>query len=146
MKQALILIKNFEGFSAHVYKCPAGYDTIGYGSLVKNHPYIVKQVPITKAQAEALTLKDLVGYEQALTRLIKIKLKENQRAALIDFIYNLGAGAFQSSTLRLKLNRGDTYGASKEFLKWNKARVGGILKPLPGLTRRRIAEQTLFNL
>jgi GH24 family phage-related lysozyme (muramidase) len=43
------------------------------------------------------------------------------------------------------LNNGDYNTASNEFIKWNKARVDGILKELPGLTKRRKAEQMLFN-
>jgi lysozyme len=31
-----------------------------------------------------------------------------------------------------------------EFMKWNKARVKGVLTPLKGLTRRRKAEADLY--
>ena len=60
--------------------------------------------------------------------------------ALVSFAFNLGLGALQSSTLRMKYNRGDVQGAADEILKWNKA--GG--KVLQGLVKRRAAERALF--
>jgi GH24 family phage-related lysozyme (muramidase) len=40
----------------------------------------------------------------------------------------------------MKYNRGEYEAAADEFVKWNKG--GGRI--LPGLTRRRLAEQALF--
>ena len=62
-------------------------------------------------------------------------------SALCSFIFNVGSGNFQRSTMRMKLNRGDYYGASAEFPKWRKA-GGRILK---GLVKRRIVERELFD-
>jgi GH24 family phage-related lysozyme (muramidase) len=74
-----------------------------------------------------------------------------QLAALLSLAYNVGVGArdgtkgdLADSTLIEKLNAGDAAGAADEFLRWNKARIGGVLKPLPGLTRRRVSERALF--
>ncbi|XJO32893.1 glycoside hydrolase family protein [Rickettsia rickettsii] len=44
-------------------------------------------------------------------------LTENQQAALISFIFNCGAGAFQASTLQQKLNRGEYANAANELLR-----------------------------
>jgi GH24 family phage-related lysozyme (muramidase) len=60
--------------------------------------------------------------------------------ALLDFVYNLGQGNFQSSTLLEKIDAGKFEEAAEEFQKWNKA--GG--KVLPGLVKRREAEKELF--
>jgi lysozyme len=59
---------------------------------------------------------------------------------LQSFVYNLGSGRLQSSTLRRKINRGDFEGAADEFPKWRRA--GG--KILKGLVLRRAAERKLF--
>jgi lysozyme len=59
---------------------------------------------------------------------------------LCSFVYNLGSGNFQSSTLRAKLNREEYEGAALEFPKWRRA--GG--KILKGLVARRKVEQSLF--
>ncbi|EDH9820259.1 TPA_asm: lysozyme, partial [Salmonella enterica subsp. enterica serovar Typhimurium] len=82
----------------------------------------------------------LVGYENDVSRLVKVKLTQGQFDALVSFAYNLGARTLSSSTLLRKLNSGDYAGAADEFLRWNKA--GG--KVLNGLTRRREAERALF--
>jgi lysozyme len=68
-------------------------------------------------------------------------LSENQFSALCSWVFNLGSGRLQSSTLRSKLNRGDHDGAGQEFLKWC---MGGGRK-LPGLVRRRKAELELWE-
>lgn len=71
---------------------------------------------------------------------MQVYLTANQKAALIDFVYNLGAGAFGSSTLLKKLNAGDYKGAADEFPKWVYA--GG--RVLGGLVNRRKIERDLF--
>ncbi len=50
------LIKRFEGFSAKVYICPAGYPTIGYGHVVKPHEDF--SAGINEAQGEELLRQD----------------------------------------------------------------------------------------
>ena len=37
------LTAEFEGFSASVYKCPAGFDTIGYGRNIEANPLSVEE-------------------------------------------------------------------------------------------------------
>jgi lysozyme len=68
-----------------------------------------------------------------------VRVSQDTFDALVSFTYNVGAGAFRTSTLLKKLNAGDTVGACNQLPRWNKA--GG--KVLPGLTRRRAAEQAL---
>jgi GH24 family phage-related lysozyme (muramidase) len=72
-----------------------------------------------------------------------VRLNDNQYGALVSWAFNEGCGNVGSSTLIKRLNAGekpDTV-AAQELPKWNKA--GG--KVLPGLTRRRAAEVTLFK-
>lgn len=67
-------------------------------------------------------------------------------AAFADAAYNLGptvACDRQRSTAARYLHSGDLIKACGELPKWNKARVGGVLVPLPGLTKRREAEREL---
>jgi lysozyme len=63
----------------------------------------------------------------------------------LSFIYNVGIGAFTKSTLRKKIvvNPNDPT-IKDEFMKWNKATVGGKLTELKGLTRRRTAEAEMY--
>lgn len=131
------LIKKFEGFSHTPYICPAGYWTIGYGHRI---PDSSTSNGISESDAEMLLRKDLNTAELAVRRLIKVELTENQFSALVSFVFNLGSGRLQSSTLRMKLNRGDYEGAANEFLRWTKG--GG--RTLKGLVVRRQAERELF--
>ncbi|MDE8612071.1 lysozyme [Rickettsia felis] len=56
-------------------------------------------------------------------------------------MFNCGSGAFQASTLRQKLNRGEYLNAAGEMLRWVKAK-GGV--KLQGLVKRRAIERSLF--
>jgi len=83
---------------------------------------------------------DLAIADRALRRLITVPLNDWQRAALIDFTYNLGAGNLAESTMRRKFNAGDYAGGCAELGRWVKGRVGGVLVTLPGLVTRREAD------
>jgi lysozyme len=84
---------------------------------------------------------DLLKYSSGVLRLCPDSVtSQGQFDALVAFAFNCGLGALQASTLRRLYNAGDITGAAAEFPKWNKG--GGRI--LPGLTRRRLAEQALF--
>jgi len=132
------LIKHFEGLRLHTYRCSAGILTIGYGCT--NPKYAIIGNTITGQQAEQLLRDDLINAQRSVARLISVRLTDNQYAALVSFVFNLGGGALQRSTLRQRLNRSD-YNVANEFCKWCFA--GG--KKLKGLQLRRKAEAELFE-
>jgi GH24 family phage-related lysozyme (muramidase) len=72
-------------------------------------------------------------------------LNQNQNDALVSFVYNVGDGNFQKSTLLRLLNQGNYAAVPAELKKWTKARQNGQLIDLPGLVRRRAAEAELFS-
>jgi len=136
------LIKRFEGCRLKAYKCPAGVWTIGYGTIRYPDGKPVKEgEEISLYRAESLLTYDVNKF--ALQ--IKVNVNQNQFDALVSFCYNLGIGAFNSSTLKKKViaNPGDL-SIREEFMKWNKARVKGVLTELKGLTNRRKAEADLY--
>ena len=139
--KGISLIRQFEGLRLTAYKDAVGVLTIGYGwtQPVYGKP-IRPGMTIKEETAERLLRTGLVGYESDVSKLVKVKLTQGQFDALVSFAYNLGARALSTSALLQKLNAGDYAGAAEEFLRWNKA--GG--KVLPGLTRRREAEQAIF--
>jgi lysozyme len=133
----------FEGYKPKSYLCPASVVTIGFGSTMYTDGRKIKLGDtINEQQANELLMWELKNKSIALHGL---NLNQNQFDSCLSFIYNLGIGAFTKSTLRKKivLNPNDAT-IKDEFLKWNKARVGGELKELKGLTRRRIAEADLY--
>jgi len=132
------LIKEFEGLRLTQYKCSAGMPTIGYGHVIRKNERVAS--PITEAQAEALLDQDVKIAQSSLRCYCHVPLSPLQEAALISFTFNLGAGAFQASTLRQKLNRGEYILAADEFTKW--VHAGGV--KLRGLVRRRALERKLF--
>ncbi|MBC8508910.1 MAG: lysozyme [Chloroflexi bacterium] len=137
-QEGIDLIKRFEGFSSTVYICPAGYPTIGYGHLVRDHE---KFEEISQEEAEALLRIDVESAERAVLRLIKVPLTDGQFDALVSFTYNLGSGALQCSTLRRKVNRQAHSEVPGQLIRWVWA--GG--RKLNGLARRRRAEAISYR-
>lgn len=135
---AIDFITREEGCVLHVYKDIAGYPTIGVGHLIR--PGEDFSAGITEEEAEELLRKDLQNAAISVCRLIKVPLTDEQYASLLSFVFNLGGGSLQRSTLRSKLNRMDYIGAAEEFLKWCWA--GG--KKSRALYNRRMRERNLF--
>lgn len=141
---AAALCRHFEGLRLKPYMCPAGYWTIGYGTVNKPDGTQVQQSdpPITRETAEAWLMHELantymVGVLKASPRLIN---NPAALGALTDFAYNLGVPRYRASTLRRRVDAGDWAGARVELLKWT--RGGGVV--LPGLVKRRHAEARLL--
>lgn len=134
------LIKRFEGFRAKAYVCPAGVNTIGYGTTRINGKPVELGAIITTDEADRFLEEDLKKFEDSINQNVLIELKQNQFDALVSFVYNVGVGNFIKSTLLKRLNEKNINAAADEFLRWNKANK----KVLPGLTRRRNAERDLF--
>ena len=143
-ERGIEMVKSFEGLALRPYVCAGGVNSVGYGATRSSNgrPFNLDMEPITEAEAETETLliRDLDSSEGWVSRLIKTALTENQYSALTSFTFNVGAGALQRSTLRMKLNRSEYQGAADEFPKWRIA--GGRI--LAGLVRRRAAERALF--
>lgn len=137
------LIKKFEGVSLVAYLCPAGVWTWGYGhTSAAGEPLVTKGMTGTIQRANEVLRRDLVKFEDALNRLVKVDLEQHQFDALCSFIFNIGEGAFEKSTLLKKLNRGQYGAVPAELMKWTKARG----KELPGLVRRRREEAAMWRL
>ncbi len=136
-QKGLDLIKEFEGERLDAYKCPAGVWTIGYGTTSNVSP----GMKISKEHAQNLLAQDVSKFEDAVKRLVKVPLNQNQLDALVSFTYNLGEGNLAKSTLLKLLNQRDYAGAANEFGRF----INANGKPLKGLIRRRAAEQALFE-
>lgn len=121
------ITKPREGFSGVAYADPghgAAIPTIGYG-----HTRGVKLGDkCTKDQAEKWLYEDLAIAEAEVLKYISVPLKQHEFDALVDFVFNIGGAKFATSTLRFKLNMGDS-SAADEFLKWvysNKIKLKGL--------------------
>lgn len=132
---ALSLVAGAEGLRQVAYLDPVGIPTACFGET-KN---VRMGQTFTLEECKAMLAASLLEADQAIERCVKVPLPPAREAALISFTYNVGGGAFCSSTLVRKLNAGDTPGACDELLRWTKAR--GV--ELPGLKRRRAEERQL---
>lgn len=162
-KNLIKLVKHFESLhdgdlnviGLQPKLCPAGIWTEGYGKLVlddkgeriegienKEKAYTYSVIK-NERDAEEFLKRDLEEYAVRVDSL-KLNVSECQRDALISFAYNVGFNALKTSTLLRKIKEGKEEDIEFEFLRWNKARVNGELRVLPGLTRRRKSEAHLY--
>ena len=142
--KGLNIIKQYEGFSSRPYLDPVNIPTIGYGMTFYPDSRIkvtMKDKPITLQEGEWYLKLMCITFEKAVHRLVKKPINQNQFDALVSFVYNVGEGAFASSTLlRLINDNPNNPEIEKQFLRWVYA--GG--KKLPGLVKRRQAESDLY--
>ena len=151
----IAIIKKFEGLRLYPYLCQAGVLTIGYGHTLKpvkakfmeefytSPQDIAKQhgiEKITEEQAEKYLYDDLEKFEKAINDL-DLPLLQCEFDALVSFVFNVGIGNFNKSTLKKLLSQKKFFYAAKEFDKWVFA--GG--KKLPGLQNRRTKERKIFE-
>ena len=139
--RGIALIKQFEGFRSNAYRCPAGIWTVGYGhTSAAGAPQVGPLTKVTRQEAEEILINDLDKFEVGVDRAVKVPLTPNQFSALVSFAYNVGVGAFRSSSVLKAVNAGDFDAVPRRLALWVKG--GG--KTLPGLVKRRAAEADLF--
>lgn len=142
---AASLCRQFEGYKARPYLCPAGVPTIGYGSTyyADGRKVTLQDPPMDEPSARALLMVELEHtYLPGVLRQCPILATDETKCnAVVDFVYNLGIGRLQTSTLRRKINTQDWEGAKEQLMLW--VRGGG--KVLPGLVKRRQAECSLMG-
>lgn len=138
------LCRFFEGFSSKPYICPAGYPTIGYGTVYKpgGARVTMQDEPISRELADQWLIEELrrtymAGVLKASPHLVT---HPEVLAAMTDFAYNLGVARYRASTLKKRVDARDWDGSKYELSKW--VRGGGRI--LPGLVKRRSAEAALF--
>ena len=132
----IALIKRFEGCKLYAYRDSVGVLSIGFG-----HTKDVKAgMAITQAQAEQFLKDDLRPVEQLLNNM-HVNFTQNQFDALCSWVFNLGAGNFNKSTMKKRIVSGahDTE-ITDEMIRWTRA--GG--RVLSGLVRRRADEANTF--
>jgi GH24 family phage-related lysozyme (muramidase) len=130
-----------EGLRTAAYKDPVGITTICYGSTTGVRMGDRKDVD----QCMALLSKEM-GDAVRQVDACQPGLPVGVLAAFSDAAYNIGpriACDTRQSTAARKLKAGDIKGACLELPKWDKARVAGVLVPLPGLTKRRAREMEI---
>lgn len=131
------LVMTFEGLVTVAAPDPIGVPTVCYGETIG----VKLGDAYSEAQCRAMLAARLPSYELGMAACINdpAAVPDKSYEAFISFTYNVGVGAFCSSTLDRKLNSGDLRGACNELPRWVYA--GGNV--LPGLVARRAVEQKL---
>jgi lysozyme len=111
---AAVLLMQLEGLRHHTYLDQAGVATICYGHTATARPGQTR----SDAQCTALLAMDMASARRAVTRHVTVPLSEPTKAALISFVYNVGGGAFQKSSLLRLLNQGDIRAACAQMKRW----------------------------
>ncbi|VAT79776.1 phage lysozyme [Klebsiella pneumoniae] len=134
---ASVMLGNADGLEGRCYY--AYQDVVGVWTVCDGHTGadIRRGHRYTDRECDNLLKADLRKVASAIDPLIKVRIPDPTRAALYSFTYNVGSGAFASSTLLKKLNAGDVPGACKELQRWTYA--GG--KQWKGLITRREIER-----
>jgi lysozyme len=135
----LDLLKKSEGFRDRVYADVAGFRTIGFGHRLASSETYASAIDLS--QGETILRHDLAIAEAAVERIVKVTLTQGQFDALVDFVFNLGAGRLSSSTLLSYLNAGKYDAAAWELLAWDHAGS----HELASLKLRREAEFQLWS-
>lgn len=130
---ALVGIAVHEGYRGQAYVPVAGdVPTIGFGTTQG----VRMGDTIDPVKALQRKIVDVQKFEGAIKQCVKVPLHQHEYDAYVSLAYNIGSGAFCSSTLVRKLNAQDYAGACREILRWDKFKG----QPLPGLTKRRQQE------
>jgi lysozyme len=141
-EEGLSLIKKFEGCpvdqdgNCYAYQDVVGVWTIGFGRTKD----VKEGDKMTKEEAIYLLQEEMMEYEGYINDLVEVPLEQNQFDALVSWVYNLGSGNLQSSTMLRVLNEGKYEEVPAQIRRWNKA--GGEV--YEGLVKRRESEAVMF--
>lgn len=160
----LALIKSFEGIcdgdpttvNLDPYLDPLGIWSIGWGHAIRYNGRLLRGAAdaalakslfssgITLAEAESLLVDD-VRLDEIYLNGVLPGLTQCEFDAVCSFVFNVGIGNFDDSTLLRKLKAGDKSGASREFGRWIYGTdEHGKKIALPGQVTRRATECKRF--
>lgn len=132
---AVSCVAGFEGLRTVAYRDPVGIPTVCFGET--------KGVKMgdryTPEQCKDMLEERLIEFAAGVEKCTRVELPPHRKAAAVSFAYNVGTGAYCSSTFVRRLNAGEGAAACGELMKWTRAK--GI--ELPGLVRRRKEEMAL---
>ncbi len=131
-QQGLDLLIAREGKRNDAYLDSVGVPTIGVGHT---GPEVHMGLHWTDDQVSDALRADLDRFENAINDGVTVELEQHQFDALVSFAFNVGVGAFQSSTLLKKINAKLFDEAEAQFDRWHIP---------PEITRRRSAEREQF--
>lgn len=138
---ALNLVKKRETLRLTSYPDERGIWTIGWGHTDST---IGPNQTWSEDKSNLVLSLDLYAAATGVATSMPPETTNNQYSASISLAYNIGVGAFHSSSVVRLSNVGDFAGAADAFLLWDKEHIDGNLVESEGLLARREEERTLF--
>ena len=134
------LLMDREGCRLKAYKDSVGVWTIGVGhTSAAGPPKVRSGDQITQAQADLIFADDVAEFEDGVTMLLAgDPIEPHQFDAFVSLAFNIGLGAFASSTTLRHFLDGRHDHAAQAILMWN--------KPPEIKARRRGEHQQFLNL
>jgi lysozyme len=127
------------------YQDIAGVWTIGFGTTQYNEVSVQEGLVWTAQQCLDAFAFDLEATVNAVCMVnIWHPWNDAEIVALTSLAYNIGMGAYRSSSVLRYHNQGNKLAASQAFLLWDKAHVDGQLVVVEGLLSRRKAESAKY--
>lgn len=135
------LLTEREGRKLKAYLDSGGVWTIGVGhTAAAGPPKPRRGMTVTEESCDRLLAHDLVQYEDAVERAVKVKMNQNEFDALVSLCFNIGISGFNRSSVVRYLNQNDRKTAADKFRLWNKDN-GRVIR---GLVNRRENERLQF--
>ena len=108
-----------EGFVDKPYLDPVGIYTTCYGTTDNNNiGVVIKDKVYTEQECTLMLAQELQEIEHKITPMIKVQINDYQKAAFLDFSYNLGTTAFQKSSILGLMNAGNTKAACARLMEY----------------------------
>jgi lysozyme len=108
-----------EGVRLMAYQDVVGVWTIGVGHTAAAGPPAPKAgMRISQADCDDIFSRDLIKYENAVKAAVRVPLNQGEFDALVSLCFNIGTGAFATSTVVRRLNAGDKVGAASAIMMW----------------------------
>lgn len=97
-----------EGVRRRMYRDTRGIATIGVGHVILPDEQYLLTATLTDGQVDELLERDLDRFERAVSATrTPVPLLQDQFDALVHFAFNVGVGAYNSSTLKRRLEAGE---------------------------------------
>jgi lysozyme len=150
MEDLKTFITNQEGIAYTAYRDASGY-SIGVGHFLAKGELISGELLIgtnrvkwkqglIKPEIDALLQQDIDMVQAQIKAIVKVKLNPCQFNALTSFVFNLGIGSLQSSTLLKDINAGDLGDVPGQLALW--VHSSGTVNQ--GLVNRRKLEAEMW--
>lgn len=151
--KGITLLKSIEELALTPYDDQTGKDitawvkgaTIGYGHLISKPEWAKYKNGLTKERANTLFLTDIAPFESAVKKHITTTLSQQEFDALVIFVFNIGKGAFASSSVVKMINNPNAVTSFKTLESAWKAWKKSQGKVMKGLVNRRNAEWEIYT-